>query len=117
MGKHPSKKGIVVNLPTIESTFVTVTGRGPQGWFHPDNPAMYVAIQILNADEGFFWVSRPLFVAYTDLRLPTEIYPGFWVSLWGYFLLRSSERSCHLRFIPSKSRSVCSRNVSDSVLQ
>ena len=79
MGKQPSKAGIVVSLPTIESTFVWVTGRGPQGMLHPDYAALYVAVQLLNADEGFFWVRTSTTKACPHNVLTnsprTELYP------------------------------------------
>ena len=56
-GRQPSRTSIVVSLPTIESTFINVTARGPQGWDHSDYPALYVTMEMLNADEGYFWVS------------------------------------------------------------
>ena len=57
LGKQPGQAAVVVSLPTTESTYVTVNGRGPQGWAHPDYAPLYVATQVLNGDESFLWVS------------------------------------------------------------
>ncbi|KAI0068340.1 hypothetical protein BV25DRAFT_1875780 [Artomyces pyxidatus] len=55
VGKHPVKKGVVIVLPTIESSFVTHIGKGIQGFQHPDYPALRITIEVLSATESFLW--------------------------------------------------------------
>lgn len=55
VGKHPTKRAIVVTLPTIESSFVNHIGKGIQGFDHPDYPALRVTAEVLSATESFLW--------------------------------------------------------------
>ena len=45
-----------MSLPTVESSFVTHTTKGIQGFDHPEYPAIRVALEVLNATEGYLWV-------------------------------------------------------------
>ena len=56
IGKNPSKKAVVVALPTIESSFTNHISKGIQGFKHPEFPALRVALEVLNASEGYLWV-------------------------------------------------------------
>jgi hypothetical protein len=49
-------QAIVMSLPTIESSFVTHTTKGIQGFDHSERPAIRVALEVLNATEGYLWV-------------------------------------------------------------
>lgn len=49
-------KAIVLSLPTIESSYVTHTTKGVQGFDHPEYPAFRVALEVLNATESYLWV-------------------------------------------------------------
>ncbi|TFK30528.1 cytoplasmic protein [Coprinopsis marcescibilis] len=54
-GKNPSKQAIVMTLPTIESTYVTHSTKGIQGFDHPEFPAVRLAVEVLNATESYLW--------------------------------------------------------------
>lgn len=56
LGKEPVKKAIVLSLPTIESSYVTHTTKGIQGFNNPEYPAIRVALEVLNATESYLWV-------------------------------------------------------------
>jgi Zn-dependent M16 (insulinase) family peptidase len=45
-----------MSLPTIESSFVTHTTKGIQGFDHPDYPVIRVTLEVLNATESYLWV-------------------------------------------------------------
>jgi len=55
LGKNISRKAAVMSLPTIESSFVTHTAKGIQGFDHPEYPAIRVALEVLNATESYLW--------------------------------------------------------------
>ncbi|KDR85083.1 hypothetical protein GALMADRAFT_233694 [Galerina marginata CBS 339.88] len=55
VGRNLSRKAIVMSLPTIESSFVTHTAKGIQGFDHPEYPAIRVALEVLNATESYLW--------------------------------------------------------------
>ncbi|KAF8560437.1 hypothetical protein OG21DRAFT_1531918 [Imleria badia] len=57
LGKNPVRRAVVVSLPTIESSFVSHTTKGIQGFDHPEFPALRVALEALNATESFLWRS------------------------------------------------------------
>ena len=45
-----------MSLPTTESSFVIHTTKSIQGFEHPEWPAVRVALEVLNAAEGYLWV-------------------------------------------------------------
>jgi len=49
-----------MKLPTIESSFVMHSTRTISGFNHPEHPAIRVTMEVLNATEGYLWVSWPL---------------------------------------------------------
>ncbi|KAJ7225434.1 Metalloenzyme, LuxS/M16 peptidase-like protein [Mycena pura] len=55
LGKKPMNKAIVMGLPTIESSYVTYSTKGIQGFTHPEYPAFRVALEVLNATESYLW--------------------------------------------------------------
>ncbi|KAJ3976962.1 Metalloenzyme, LuxS/M16 peptidase-like protein [Lentinula raphanica] len=55
IGANPMKKALVMSLPTIESSYVTHTSKGIQGFDHPQYPAFRVALEVLNATESYLW--------------------------------------------------------------
>ncbi|KIM85318.1 hypothetical protein PILCRDRAFT_817322 [Piloderma croceum F 1598] len=55
IGKQPVKKAVVLSLPTIESSYVNHTTKGIQGFDNPESPALVVALETLNATEGYLW--------------------------------------------------------------
>ena len=46
-----------MSLPTIESSYVTHTTKGLQGYSNPNYPALRVALEVLNATESYLWAS------------------------------------------------------------
>ncbi|EGF99466.1 zinc metalloprotease [Melampsora larici-populina 98AG31] len=54
-GLKPSGKAIVISMPSIESSFAYHVAKGPQGYNHPDRPALTVAVSVLNALESYLW--------------------------------------------------------------
>lgn len=50
-------EAIVMSLPTIESSFVRHTTKGIQGFDHAEYPVIRLAVEILNATEGYLWAS------------------------------------------------------------
>jgi len=44
-----------MSLPTIESSYVTHTTKGIEGFNHPDYPTLRVALEVLNATESYLW--------------------------------------------------------------
>ena len=50
-----------MSLPTIESSFVTLTSKGIRGFDHSELPAIRVAFEVFNATEGYLWVRHILF--------------------------------------------------------
>ncbi|KAL0951071.1 hypothetical protein HGRIS_007809 [Hohenbuehelia grisea] len=55
LGRNPAKQAVVMSLPTIESSYVYHSAKGIQGWRHPEYPAIRVALEVLNATEGYLW--------------------------------------------------------------
>jgi hypothetical protein len=51
-----SIQAIVMGLSTIESSFVSLTANGIQGFDHAEFPVIWLALEILNATEGYLWV-------------------------------------------------------------
>ena len=43
-------------LPTIESSYATHITKSIQGFSHPEYPILRVALEVLNATEGYLWV-------------------------------------------------------------
>ncbi|KNE93504.1 hypothetical protein PSTG_13132 [Puccinia striiformis f. sp. tritici PST-78] len=54
-GAQPSGQVIVMSMPSIESSYAYHAAKGPQGFDHPDNAALMVAISVLNAMESYLW--------------------------------------------------------------
>jgi hypothetical protein len=46
-----------MSLPTIESSFVTLTTKCIRGFDHPEYPAIRIALEVLTATEGYLWVT------------------------------------------------------------
>ena len=45
-----------MSLPTIESSFVTHTTKSIRGFDHSEYPVIRVALEVLDATEGYLWV-------------------------------------------------------------
>lgn len=54
-------EAIVMSLPTIESSFVTHTTKGIQGFDNAEYPAIRLALEVLNATESYLWVSYNIY--------------------------------------------------------
>ncbi|KAK7064154.1 Metalloenzyme, LuxS/M16 peptidase-like protein [Favolaschia claudopus] len=55
LGKEPVTKGVVMSLPTIESSYVTHSTKAIKGFNHPEYPAFRIALEVLNATESYLW--------------------------------------------------------------
>ncbi|KAG9126853.1 hypothetical protein FRC07_001710 [Ceratobasidium sp. 392] len=55
LGKNPTKKAVVVSLPTIESSYATHTSKSIIGFDHPEFPALRLACEVLDGTESFLW--------------------------------------------------------------
>ncbi|KAG9077921.1 hypothetical protein FS749_010151 [Ceratobasidium sp. UAMH 11750] len=55
LGKSPTKKAVVVSLPTIESSYATHTSKSIIGFDHPEYPALRLACEVLDGTESFLW--------------------------------------------------------------
>lgn len=53
-------QAVVMSLPTVESSYVMHTTKGIHGFDHPEYPVIRVALEVLNATEGFLWVSHSI---------------------------------------------------------
>jgi Zn-dependent M16 (insulinase) family peptidase len=56
-GQHPGDLAYIVPMPTIDSSFLSATARGPTTFADPKLPALMVAMSYLNAVEGPLWVA------------------------------------------------------------
>ncbi|PLW42340.1 hypothetical protein PCANC_10506 [Puccinia coronata f. sp. avenae] len=54
-GAQPAGKVVVMSMASIESSYAYHAAKGPQGFDHPDNAALTVAISVLNAMESYLW--------------------------------------------------------------
>jgi len=86
LGKNPVKKSVVLSLPTIESTYVNHTTMGIQGFTNPESPALTVALEALNATEGYLWRS----IRGSGLAYGASISPDRETGLLTFSLYRSS---------------------------
>jgi len=55
VGRNCSRQAIVMSLPTIESSFVYFTTNTIQGFNHSNYPVILLALEVLNATEGYLW--------------------------------------------------------------
>ncbi|KAJ7254026.1 Metalloenzyme, LuxS/M16 peptidase-like protein [Mycena haematopus] len=55
LGKEPVTKGVVMGLPTIESSYVTHSTKAIKGFNHPEYAAFRIALEVLNATESYLW--------------------------------------------------------------
>ena len=56
-GTNPGSAAYIVPIAAIDSSYATLSARGPIGYEHPDLPALRVAQSYLDAVEGPLWVS------------------------------------------------------------
>ena len=72
-----------MGLPTIESSYVTHTTKSIQGFNHPEYPILRVALEVMNATEGYLWVCC---YRNTDCNLLTQpvlaLYPWIRAGVW-----------------------------------
>ncbi|EKM83806.1 hypothetical protein AGABI1DRAFT_124130 [Agaricus bisporus var. burnettii JB137-S8] len=55
LGNKPVKKAVVMKLPTIESSYVMHSTKVIAGFGREEYPAIRVAMEVLNATEGYLW--------------------------------------------------------------
>ncbi|EJD55672.1 hypothetical protein AURDEDRAFT_109912 [Auricularia subglabra TFB-10046 SS5] len=55
LGRNPSKKAVVVTMPTIESTYATFVTKSISDFQSEDLPALSIAIEVMNALESYLW--------------------------------------------------------------
>jgi Zn-dependent M16 (insulinase) family peptidase len=55
--QEPGKLAYLVPMSTIDSSFASLTAKGPESYQHPKLPALMVALAYLDAVEGPFWVA------------------------------------------------------------
>jgi Zn-dependent M16 (insulinase) family peptidase len=63
-----------MSLPTIESSFVSHTTKGIQGFNDPRYPAIRMALEVLNATESYLWVSSIVIGVTFSLTVPFQRY-------------------------------------------
>ncbi len=77
-----------MSLPTIETSFAIHTTKGIQGFDHVEYPVIRLALEILNAMEGYLWVSASSFTAVEIIELTRLLFIGenSWIRtrLWGF---------------------------------
>jgi Zn-dependent M16 (insulinase) family peptidase len=57
-GRNPGQYGtVIVPMPTIDSSFLLSSSRGPTSYTDPNLPALLVAISLLEAVEGPLWTA------------------------------------------------------------
>jgi Zn-dependent M16 (insulinase) family peptidase len=56
-----------MSLPTMESSSVFHTTKSIQGFDHPEYPVIRVALEVLDAKEGYLWVRH--FISSKDSNL------------------------------------------------
>ena len=57
VGHNPGSAAFIIPMSTVDSSFATLTGRCPNTYDHPENPALMVAGAYMNAVEGPLWVA------------------------------------------------------------
>lgn len=70
-----------MSLPTIESSYVTHTTKGIEGFNHPDYPVLRVALEVLNATESYLWVSVLLLDLPPMPHPASALHTGIWIGL------------------------------------
>ncbi|KAF9100744.1 hypothetical protein BGX29_006292 [Mortierella sp. GBA35] len=76
-GKNPGKKGVVVNMPSIESSFAAHVARGPTDFLDPDYAALLVLSECLDTLEGPFWKQLRGSGAVYGANLRVDVESGF----------------------------------------
>ncbi|KAI8354385.1 Metalloenzyme, LuxS/M16 peptidase-like protein [Mortierella sp. GBAus27b] len=76
-GTNPGKKGYIVNMPSIESSFASHVARGPTDFLDPDYAALMVLSECLDTLEGPFWKQLRGSGAVYGANLRVNIEEGF----------------------------------------
>ncbi|KAF9189909.1 hypothetical protein BGZ51_009188 [Haplosporangium sp. Z 767] len=76
-GKTPGKKGYVVNMPSIESSFASHVTHGPTDFLDPDYAALLVLSECLDTLEGPFWKQLRGSGAVYGANLRVDVESGF----------------------------------------
>lgn len=72
-----------MSLPTIESSYVSHTSKGIQGFQHPDYAALRIASEVLNATESYLWVCHSFCSTRIRVDHSAEIHPWLRFGVWG----------------------------------
>ncbi|KAF2499151.1 putative zinc metalloprotease [Lophium mytilinum] len=86
-GRNPGQLNFIVPMPTIDSSFLLATTKGPNSYTHPDLPALMVATAYLDAVEGPLWTS----VRGTGLAYGTGFSRGIDTGLLRFRVYRSPD--------------------------
>ncbi|KAF9175181.1 hypothetical protein BGX20_007750 [Mortierella sp. AD010] len=76
-GRTPGNKGIVVNMPSIESSFASHIARGPTEFLDPDYAPLLVLSECLDTLEGPFWKQLRGSGAVYGANLRVDVETGF----------------------------------------
>ena len=57
VGLNPGSTAYIVPMSTINSSFAMMATKGPEGYDHPDLPALMIATAYMNGVEGPLWVA------------------------------------------------------------
>ena len=57
LGRNPANAAYIVPMPTVDSSFLVASAKGPKTFFDPAVPALMVALSYLNAVEGPMWTA------------------------------------------------------------
>jgi Zn-dependent M16 (insulinase) family peptidase len=87
VGKNPGSVAYVVPMGTIDSSFASLTTKGPDDYDHPDLPALMVAKAYIDAVEGPLWVA----VRGTGLAYGTSFARSVDVGLFIFSIYRSPD--------------------------
>jgi Zn-dependent M16 (insulinase) family peptidase len=85
--QKPGSLTFIVPMPTIDSSFLLSTTRGPDSYSHPSLPALMVAIAYLDAVEGPLWTA----VRGTGLAYGTGFSRGIDTGLLRFRVYRSPD--------------------------
>ncbi len=87
IGKNPGSVAYVVPMGTIDSSFATLTSKGPDSYDHPDLAPLMVAKAYMDAVEGPWWVA----VRGTGLAYGTHFGRSIDVGLVMFIISRSPD--------------------------
>ncbi|CAK3841356.1 related to metalloprotease 1 [Lecanosticta acicola] len=96
-GKKPGSAAYIVPITAIDSSYLVLTGQGPDDWEHADLPALMVAIAFFRAVEGPLWTS----VRGTGLAYGATIRRAVDLGKLHFYIDRSPD--CYKAFVAARS--------------